>query len=101
MIIGIIALLTGKTSEIIILSVLGALTLYIISMIAPLRLRQKEPGLERPFKAPFYPAFPLIALILAIISFIAMMIYNFRLTLLYLGILLIGYILFRLFHKRS
>ena len=101
MIIGIIALLTGKTSEIIILSVLGALTLYIISMIALLRLRQKEPGLERPFKAPFYPAFPLIALILAIISFIAMMIYNFRLTLLYLGILLIGYILFRLFHKRS
>ncbi|ANH83940.1 ethanolamine permease [Niabella ginsenosidivorans] len=101
MIIGIVALLTGKTSEIIILSVLGALTLYIISMIALLRLRQKEPGLSRPFRAPFYPAFPLMALLLAIISFIAMMIYNFRLTWLYLGILLIGYILFRLFHKRS
>ncbi|MBO9618201.1 MAG: ethanolamine permease [Niabella sp.] len=101
MVIGIIALVTGKTSEIIILSVLGALTLYIISMIALLRLHQKEPALERPFKVPLYPASPLIALVLAAISFIAMMIYNVNLTLLYLGILLLGYILFRIFYKRA
>lgn len=50
MLIGIIALLTGKTSEIITISVFGALTLYIFSMIALLKLRRKEPGLERPLK---------------------------------------------------
>src|SRR5688572_26474423 len=55
--IGIVALLTGKTAEIIIISVFGALTLYIISMISLLKLRKTEPELERPFKVPAYPYF--------------------------------------------
>lgn len=42
MAIGIIALLTGKTSEIITISVFGALTLYMVSMIALLHLRKKN-----------------------------------------------------------
>jgi len=75
MVIGIIALLTGKTSQIITISVFGALTLYIVSMIALLQLRKKEPQLERPFKVPMYPFFPVIALIIAVVSFIAMTIY--------------------------
>ena len=50
MVIGIIALLTGKTSEIITISVFGALTLYIISMISLLQLRKKEAQMVRPFK---------------------------------------------------
>src|SRR5436189_1031804 len=83
MFIGIIALLTGKTSEIITISVFGALTLYIVSMIALLRLRKKEPQLERPFKVPMYPVFPLIALIIAVVSFVAMTIYNQNLALIY------------------
>ena len=62
MVIGIIALLTGKTSEIITISVFGALTLYIVSMIAVLQLRKKEPQLERPFRSPMYPAFPVISI---------------------------------------
>src|SRR6185436_3210134 len=50
MLIGIAALLLLKerTGDIIIISVFGALTLYIISMMSLLRLRKKEPGLERP-----------------------------------------------------
>jgi len=67
MVIGIIALLTGKTSQIITISVFGALTLYIVSMIALLQLRKKEPQLERPFKVPMYPFFPVIALIIAVV----------------------------------
>jgi ethanolamine permease len=97
MLIGILALCTGKTSEIITISVFGALTLYILSMISLLRLRKKEPGLNRPFKVPFYPASPLIALAIAGISFIAMTIYNFTLALVYFGILAGCFILFRLF----
>ena len=98
MLIGIIALCTGKTSEIITISVFGALTLYILSMISLLRLRKKEPGLNRPFKVPFYPASPLIALAIAGISFIAMTIYNFTLALVYFGILAGCFILFKLFN---
>lgn len=101
MALGIIALLTGKTAEIITLSVFGALTLYIISMIAILQLRKKEPYLVRPFKVPFYPASPFIALTIAIISFVAMMVYNFKLGLIYIGVLLLCFILFRLFYKTA
>jgi ethanolamine permease len=79
MAIGIIALLTGKTSEIITISVFGALTLYIVSMIALFQLRRKEPGLSRPFKVPFYPLLPAAALVIAVFSFVAMAIYNLKL----------------------
>ncbi len=101
MAIGIIALMTGKTSEIITISVFGALTLYIISMVALLRLRKKEPLLERPFKVPMYPFFPVIALVIALVSLAALAIYNGKLALIY--ILLIGtcYGCFRLFTKKQ
>jgi ethanolamine permease len=95
--IGIIALLTGKTSDIITISVFGALTLYIISMITMLRLRKNEPDLERPFKVPMYPAFPIIALIIAIVSFVAMTIYNTQQAFIYLLIMGICYACFKLF----
>jgi ethanolamine permease len=96
MVIGIIALLTGKTSEIITISVFGALTLYIISMIALLRLRRKEPELKRPFKVPLYPAAPLVALAIALLSFMAMTIYNLRLAMIYIGALVVCFLLFKL-----
>ena len=101
MIIGIVALLTGKTAEIITISVFGALTLYIISMMALLQLRKKEPGLERPFKVPMYPAFPVIALIIAIVSLIAMTIYNFKLALIYFLLMGICYAAFKIFGEKS
>lgn len=101
MFIGIIALLTGKTSEIITISVFGALTLYIISMISLLQLRKKEPGLHRPFKVPFYPFFPVIALSIAIFSFVAMMIYNLRLGLIYIFLVGFCFAAFKLFKTKS
>jgi ethanolamine permease len=97
--IGIIALLTGKTGEIITISVFGALTLYIISMISVLRLRKKEPQLERPFKVPLYPVFPIVALIIAIISFAAMTIYSWQPALIYFGLLIACYVCFKLFKR--
>ncbi len=95
--IGIIALLTGKTGDIIILSVFGALTLYIISMISLLRLRIKEPNLVRPFKVPMYPVFPVVALLIAVFSLVAMTIYNKEQALIYFIILGICYACFKLF----
>jgi ethanolamine permease len=69
MAVGIVALATGKTSEIISVSVLGALTLYIISMAALLRLRVTQPELKRPYRTPLYPWAPGLALGLALLCF--------------------------------
>jgi len=101
MAIGIIALITGRTSEIITISGFGALTLYIVSMIALLRLRKKEPDLKRPFKVPMYPVFPMVALIIAVVSFVAMVIYNLELSLIYFVIILACYIAFKLFARKN
>jgi len=101
MVIGIIALLSGKTSEIITISVFGALTLYILSMISMLRLRKKEPALERPFRVPLYPYFPVAALVLASLSIIAMTIYNFGLALFYILGMAVSFGLFKLFTRQE
>lgn len=101
MAIGIVALLTGKTSEIITISVFGALTLYIISMIALLQLRKKEPLLVRPFKVPWYPVFPLTALVIAVISFVAMTIFNLKLAGIYLLLMAVCYLVFRAFSNKT
>ena len=93
--IGIVAVLTGKTSDIITIACFGALTLYIISMIALLVLRRKEPLLDRPFRTPFYPWTPWIALIIATVALLAMTSYNLRLALLYFGLLLLAYLWFK------
>ncbi len=103
MIIGIATLLIldKHTGDIIILSVFGALTLYIISMIALLQLRKKEPELDRPFIVPMYPLFPIIALIIATVSLVSMTIYNFKMALIYFLIIGLCYAAFKLFGERA
>ena len=100
-VVGMAALLTGKTAEIITIAVFGALTLYIMAMITMIRLRKSEPDLERPFKAPFFPVAPWLALIIAGISFVAMAIQDMRLAGIYLAILASSWILFRAFPSRK
>ena len=101
MIIGVIALFTGKTAEIITISVFGALTLYIVSMIALLKLRKKEPGLQRPFKVPMYPVFPVVALTIAVASLVAMTIYNLRLALVYFLLMGLCFVAFKIFQEKQ
>lgn len=101
MVIGIVALITGKTSEIITISVFGALTLYIVAMVALLQLRKKEPLLHRPFKVPWYPFFPVIALVIAIISFVAITVFNLKLALIYFLLIASCYLAFKFFTKKS
>lgn len=100
-VVGLAALLTGKTAEIITIAVFGALTLYIMAMITMIRLRKSEPDLERPFKAPFFPFAPWLALIIAGLSFVAMAIQDIRLAGIYLAILAGSWILFRAFPSRK
>ncbi len=99
MLIGILALLTGKTGEIITIACFGALTLYIVSMIAFFSLRKTHSDLVRPFRVPLYPYFPAIALVIAIIAMIAMSIYNLKLMLIYWAIVALGYGGYKLYHR--
>lgn len=101
MIIGIAALLIADTGDLIIISVFGALTLYVLAMITVIVLRKKEPGLPRPFRVPWYPLFPVAALIIALMSLSAMIAFNIKLALVYFGLLLLAYIWFYLFIKPS
>jgi len=98
---GIVALLTGRTGEIITLSVFGALTLYVISMVALLRLRKKEPALERPFKVPLYPLVPVVALVIATVSLFSLAVFNVKLGLLYLALMGLCYGIFKLWNLRK
>jgi len=100
-IVGAISLLTGTTSQVIILSVLGAVVMYIMSMLSLFALRKKEPALERPFKTPFYPIFPLIALGLSIISLIAIVHFNQLLSLIFLAGLIIMACIYYLLKRKS
>ncbi len=94
--IGLIALFTGRTGEIITLSVFGALMLYIVSMIAVLALRRREPELQRPFLTPFFPAFPIIALVIASVAFLALAVYNTEVALVFVLLIAGCFGIFRL-----
>ena len=93
-VVGLVALLTGSTDKLIILSVLGAIVMYITSMMSLFALRRKEPNLYRPFKTPFYPWFPLIALVLSLVCLLAIMYYNRALSLLFFSTLSLSLLLF-------
>lgn len=96
-VIGVIAVCTGTTNVLIIISVIGALVMYIISMLSLFRLRKKAPGLERPFRAPFYPWFPAIALLLSVVCLVSIIYYNLRLGLVFFAVSLLcttGFLIF-------
>jgi ethanolamine permease len=75
-VVGIAAVFSGKTGEIITIAVTGAIVMYIFSMVSLFKLRQLEPDLERPYRAPFYPYFPAIALVLACVCLVAVVVNN-------------------------
>jgi ethanolamine permease len=101
MCIGIIALFTGKTGDIITIACFGAIVLYIFGALSVLILRKKEPGMNRPFKVPLYPWFPLTALVIAVVSLVAMTTLNIKPALIFFGILLLAYIWFHFIVKQK
>ncbi|NDZ16688.1 ethanolamine permease [Variovorax sp. WS11] len=84
------------TANIVTMSVLGAIVMYLISMAALFKLRRSEPQLERTYRAPFYPVFPAIALLLGLVCLSAMIWFNGKLTLLFLVLMALAYGYFRL-----
>lgn len=91
---GITALCIGKTDQLVILSVMGAVVMYIMSMISLFVLRRRAPNMPRPFKVPLYPWFPAIALLLSVVALVAIVYYNARLSLFFFGGLAFMLVLF-------
>ncbi len=83
------------TANIVTMSVFGAIVMYIISMASLFRLRQSEPALDRPYKAPFFPVFPAIALVTALIALAAMIYYNLMMFGLFVALFAIGFLFYR------
>jgi ethanolamine permease len=84
------------TANIVTVSALGALLMYIVSMVSLIRLRQREPDLPRPFRAIGYPYTPAWTLFCASIALGSLVYYNRLVSLLFVLLLAIGYILYRL-----
>ncbi len=99
LVIGVIAILTGRTADIITLACFGAVLLYLLSMIALIRLRQKEPDLERPFRAIAYPYGAGLALGLSAVCLVALTYYNPGIAALFLGLLSVGLAYFGLWGR--
>jgi ethanolamine permease len=83
------------TASIVTMSALGAIVMYITSLLSLIRLRRRQPELERPFRVPFYPWFPIIALVIACASLIAIVYYNAQVSGLFLGLGLLGAVVTR------
>ena len=99
LVLGIATLLTGKSEDIITISVFGAVCLYIFSSLSVMKLRKTEPDMPRPFHVPFYPVLPLIALTIASVALVAMTYYNFQLAIIYFAVIAIAFVLYRLFNS--
>jgi ethanolamine permease len=84
------------TANIVTMSALGALLMYILSMLALIRLRKREPDLPRPFRAIGYPFMPAWTLFCASIALGSLVFYNRLVSLAFVVLLLAGYVAFRL-----
>ena len=93
--VGLAALFSGTTGQIITLSVIGALVMYISSLLSLFRLRRTEPGLPRPFLTPGYPFVPILALTLSVVCLLAVIWYNLMLSILFFGLMGMAWSLFR------
>lgn len=89
-VVGVIAILSGRTGEIITLSAFGAIVLYAVSMAALFGLRRREPDLERPFRAIFYPFLPGLTFVIAVVALVAMTVTNTTIALLFFALVAVG-----------
>lgn len=82
------------TAAMITMAVFGAIVMYIMSMLSLFKLRQSEPLLVRPFRAPGYPLVPGIALALALVCLVAMAWFNPVIGAVFVGFMAAGYAYF-------
>ncbi|MDW5265967.1 MULTISPECIES: ethanolamine permease [Acidobacteriaceae] len=89
------------TANIVTMSVLGALVMYIVSMLALFKLRKTEPNLPRPFRARLYPFAPIWTLLCAGTCIASVVYYNRLIATLFVALLSVGYLGLRLSWRRK
>lgn len=89
--VGILGILSGKTAQLIVLAGLGACAMYFMCMVSLFALRRKKPNLSRPFKVPGYPVIPAVALVMALVCFVAMSYFNKDIFLVFLIAVALGF----------
>lgn len=90
MVVGLVALVSGRTGEIITLACFGAVCLYAISMVSLFVLRRREPDLARPVRAVGYPWLPAVALVLSLVCLAALVATNPVLAIVFAGLVAFG-----------
>jgi ethanolamine permease len=101
MLAGIAAVLTGRTAEIIVISVFGALSMYALSMGSFFGLRAREPHLPRPFRTPAGPVVAGLALVLSVLCLAALAASAPGLALVSLGALSVATLVFAVGPRRG
>jgi ethanolamine permease len=85
------------------MSVFGALTTYVLMMLAFVILRVKEPNVERPYRSPVGIAGAVIAMVIAIVAGIAQLGYDLAGAragvLAVVGVLVVGFLYFGLYSR--
>lgn len=89
------------SANIVTMSVFGAIIMYITSILSLFKLRSKEPNLERPFLTPFYPIFPIIALVLSFVCLLSLIYFNLLLSIIFLGLFVLSGLYSFLFYKEK
>ena len=81
-VVGLISIYAGATDKVIIISALGAVAMYCISMMSLLKMK-KQQNISGTFKTPLYPWFPVIALVLSLVCLVAIIWYNLLLSVIF------------------
>jgi len=85
------------------MSVFGALTTYVLMMIAYIMLRRKEPNVERPYRSPLGITGAVVALIIALVAAVAQLGYDLAGAragvLAVVGALVVGFLYFGLYSR--
>ena len=84
------------TANIVTMSVMGALVMYAVSMLALFKLRRSEPRMPRSFRVRLYPFAPAWTLLGVAVCLASVVIYNMLIAGLFAGVMTAGYVLFHL-----
>lgn len=92
---------TPLTANVITMSVFGAITMYITSMLSLFKLRHSEPNMEKSYVCPLYPILPVIAIGIAVLALAAMIFYFKEVAIIYALFMVCGYIYFAVMQRRA
>ena len=92
--------LSGKYSDLLVYSTFASLIFYILTILAVIVLRKREPDAERPYKLKGYPYIPIIYCLITIFICVDLVIYDWKNTGIGILIVLLGLPVYYFTQKR-